>query len=77
MTNGERRHALNKARAEALRHATWAEELSEDYQSNPKLWSAHLRMASMWAAVGDVLKDGDPDHDSSDGHSSIDGTTYR
>lgn len=63
MTNEERRRALNKARAEALRHATWAEELADQRHDDPKGWSARIRMATMWAAVADALKDGDPDHD--------------
>lgn len=67
MTNEQRRNALNKARAEALRHATWAEELSTDITSlgneSPTL-ALHIDLAQTWAAVAQALKDGDPSHDS-------------
>lgn len=66
MTNNERRSALNKARAQAIRHATWAEELSDTRENDPKTWSWHIRMAGMWSQVAQALKDGDPVHDGPD-----------
>lgn len=67
MTNEERRNALNKARAQALRHATWAEELSDQRHDVPKDWSAHIRLATMWSQVAQALKEGDPRHDAASG----------
>lgn len=64
MTNNERRTSLNKARAEAVRHATWAEEYYE--QNDPALTRDHARLATMWSQVAQALKDGDPVHDGPD-----------
>jgi len=60
VTNNERRAALNKARAEALRHAVWAEETFPE--NTQQTWD-HATMARTWAAVAEALKDGDPMHD--------------
>lgn len=72
MTNEQRRNALNKARAEALRHATWAEELSTvgDDNSRPT-WEQHVDLSSMWALVAQALKDGSPSRDSVEDYGEI------
>jgi hypothetical protein len=58
MENGERRAALNKARREAWEHALKAEAALDGVTRQ-----AHGEMAKVWAAVGEVMKDGDPNHD--------------
>lgn len=65
MTNTERRNALNRARAEALRHATWAEEYF-DPEEGSVVCRRHLEISAMWSQVAQALKDGDPTHDSAD-----------
>lgn len=63
MTNEERRRALNKARAEAIKHATWAEEAyGRSAEDGPE-----AILACMWAAVANAMKDGDPLHDGPSG----------
>jgi hypothetical protein len=63
MTNGERRAALNAARANALRHARNAEEkYSHSAEDGPE-----VQLATMWAHVANAMKDGSPDHDAPDG----------
>lgn len=65
MTNNERRNALNRARAEALRHAVWAEEINSEHTDHPAL-NDHIRLSTMWSQVAQALKDGDPVHDGPD-----------
>lgn len=72
MTNQERRNALNTARKHALRHACAAEE--HDPEIDPMIFTRHTRLAEMWAAVAEAMKDGDPVHDGPDGAPMITNT---
>lgn len=69
MTNEERREALNQARKNALQWATWAERNFE----RETVTGVRIRaeMATMWADVANAMKDGDPDHDGTDGRPTV------
>jgi hypothetical protein len=69
MENGERRAALNRARREAYEHASRAESAIDGTTRE-----AHGEMAKMWALVGEVMKDGDPDHDGPGPEADVDWT---
>lgn len=67
MTNAERRTALNEARALAFKHAQAAENLARNYAPGYAETVERAKLALMWAAVAEAMKDGDPVHDGPDG----------
>jgi hypothetical protein len=65
MTNAERRAALNKARRMALEYAERSEK--PGMHTTLEQIERQIERATMWAAVAEAMKDGDPVHDGPDG----------
>lgn len=73
MTNEERRRALNTARAKALE---FAEAATVGYAQHGED-GPEVLLATMWAAVAEAMKDGDPVHDAPDGRPALSMTELR
>lgn len=66
MTNAERKAALAEARSKAVAHAR-----ASEVAGSIGMIENHIMRATMWAALAEAMKDGDPSHDAPDGAPSL------